>query len=1062
MRRVAGQAGRGLKLLARACLTLSLLVGLALCGIVWRLEQGPISLPWLARQAEDAANQALAGQKANIAEAAISWAGWREGHRSPIAVRFSDIRLVDRDDGLIAVLPQVDASLSLGGLLRGHIGLRALELRGVSLLANRDKAGTLSLGLAAAAKAEATEAPDTALHALAEIITAWLEPPNEGTALSAIRRIALLDARLALSDEGSGRVLRANLAELSLQRRAAGGLDLAGQALLEVADQRIPFEIAGRLERALWRGEASFTAHGIRPAALAKVSAELAPLAALDAEAEISLIARFTGAPQPDLLMARIRTGAGVLHVPDNGGDLPFAAIALDATLAEDVVRVERLVFSPQPSPRPGASPPPVVGASGEARLKDGAWQAAADVRMSGLDIADLTHYWPPSIAPKPREWLAENLTAGMLREGAWRFEARIGADGSAAEITGLSGVARADGVTVHWLRPIPPFQGAAGEARFSLDKIELSATSGQQSGTGIVTDGATVSISFATDPEITRVEAKLRGPVADGWAVLRHPRMKIFEKRPPPINDPTGTLTAGTLTLVFPLIKTLDVEDIDIQAEFEVRDLRIPRIAFDRDLEKGAVKVSLRNSGLTATGTGVLGDIEARIQQETDFRNGAPTDIVAREIISARADARQLAALGLDGRPLLEGPVQLDLRNETRRNGQARLSVRADLRAATLTVDPLAWSKPPGVAGNAEAMVLMQGGAVTLIESFRIETPDAQVRGRASELRQNVPQRIDLTSANIGRSRFSGLLRPPAQRGTGQWIISLTGPVLDLAPVLARHEVPEANPEESAATQLVARFERVLLPHQREITALEAQVLVNRLGVMQQARMNARLTERGSFTVTITPNGQRRAVNITSDNGGELLRAFDVLKTIQGGKLSVNANYEDSRPAATLSGDAVLEDFVVRDAPGFGKVLQVMTLYGLVDALSGPGLNFARATIPFSLTPDALTLQDARAFSSSLGVTAKGRIDRRNDTIDTEGTIVPAYIFNTLLGRIPVFGRLFSPEEGGGLFAVAYRMRGPLSDPQTTINPLAALTPGFLRGIFGIGQEPAGQAPRQ
>ncbi|MFN7903034.1 MAG: DUF3971 domain-containing protein, partial [bacterium] len=160
-------------------------------------------------------------------------------------------------------------------------------------------------------------------------------------------------------------------------------------------------------------------------------------------------------------------------------------------------------------------------------------------------------------------------------------------------------------------------------------------------------------------------------------------------------------------------------------------------------------------------------------------------------------------------------------------------------------------------------------------------------------------------------------------------------------------HEVPEPNPEESAAAQLVARFERVLLPHQREFSALEAQVLVNRLGVMQQARMNARLAERGSFTVTITPNGQRRAVNITSDNGGELLRAFDVLKTIQGGKLSVNANYENSRPGATLSGDAVLEDFVVRDAPGFGKVLQAMTLYGLVDALSGPGLNFTRATIP-------------------------------------------------------------------------------------------------------------------
>ncbi|MFM7688130.1 MAG: DUF3971 domain-containing protein, partial [Alphaproteobacteria bacterium] len=770
MRRVAGQAGRGLKLLARVCLTLTLLAGLALGGVVWRLEQGPVSLPWLAQQAEIAANHALAGQKVAIAEAAISWAGWREGHRSPIAVRFSEIRLVDKDDGLIAVLPQVDASLSLGGLLRGHIGLRALELRGLSLLANRDKAGALSLGLAAATKADATETPDTALDALAEIISAWLAPPNEETALSAIRRIALLDTRLALSDEASGRVVSANLTSLVLQRRAAGGLELAGRAMLALADQRIPVEIAGNLERALWRGEASLTARGIRPAVLARASAELAPLAALEAEAEITLIARFAGAPQPDLLMGRLRTGAGMLHLPNNGGKIPFAAILLDATLAEDVVRVERLAFSPQPSQRTGAAPPPVIRASGEARLQDGMWQTTAELSLRSLDIADLPHYWPPSVAPKPREWLAENLTAGMLREGNWRIAARIGADGSAAEITALSGVARADGVTVHWLRPIPPFQNAGGEARFSLDKIEITATGGQQAGTAILADSATVSISFATDPEITRVEARVRGPLADGWAVLRHPRLKIFERRPPPINDPTGTLTSGTLKLVFPLIKTLDIEDIDIQAELDVRDLRIPRIAFDRDLERGVARVSVTNAGLTATGTGVLGDIEARIRQETDFRNGPATDIVTREIISARADAKQLAALGLDGRPLLEGPVQLELRNETRRNGQARLAVRADLRAATLSIEPLAWAKPRGTSGNAEAIILMRGGQVTLIESFRIETPDALIRGRANELRQNVPQRIELTSAALGRSRFTGELRPPATRVGGQW----------------------------------------------------------------------------------------------------------------------------------------------------------------------------------------------------------------------------------------------------------------------------------------------------
>ena len=69
----------------------------------------------------------------------------------------------------------------------------------------------------------------------------------------------------------------------------------------------------------------------------------------------------------------------------------------------------------------------------------------------------------------------------------------------------------------------------------------------------------------------------------------------------------------------------------------------------------------------------------------------------------------------------------------------------------------------------------------------------------------------------------------------------------------------------------------------------------------------------------------------------------------------------------------------------------------------------------------------------------------------DIEGTIVPAYVFNTLLGNLPLVGRLFSPEAGGGVFAATYRIQGALSDPAVTVNPLAALTPGFLRGLFGL-----------
>jgi len=127
------------------------------------------------------------------------------------------------------------------------------------------------------------------------------------------------------------------------------------------------------------------------------------------------------------------------------------------------------------------------------------------------------------------------------------------------------------------------------------------------------------------------------------------------------------------------------------------------------------------------------------------------------------------------------------------------------------------------------------------------------------------------------------------------------------------------------------------------------------------------------------------------------------------------------------------------------------MTLYGLVEVMQGPGLGFTRLVAPFRLTDDALDLTDARAFSSSLGLTAKGRANLDIQRLDMQGTIVPAYFFNSLLGNVPLVGKLFSPERGGGVFAASYSVTGPIADPQVSVNPLAALTPGFLRGLFRI-----------
>jgi hypothetical protein len=60
----------------------------------------------------------------------------------------------------------------------------------------------------------------------------------------------------------------------------------------------------------------------------------------------------------------------------------------------------------------------------------------------------------------------------------------------------------------------------------------------------------------------------------------------------------------------------------------------------------------------------------------------------------------------------------------------------------------------------------------------------------------------------------------------------------------------------------------------------------------------------------------------------------------------------------------------------------------------------------PFRYRGDMIELADARAFSASLGLTIKGRADMARRQFDLQGTVVPAYFLNSLLGRVPVIGK--------------------------------------------------------
>jgi len=170
------------------------------------------------------------------------------------------------------------------------------------------------------------------------------------------------------------------------------------------------------------------------------------------------------------------------------------------------------------------------------------------------------------------------------------------------------------------------------------------------------------------------------------------------------------------------------------------------------------------------------------------------------------------------------------------------------------------------------------------------------------------------------------------------------------------------------------------------------------------------------------------------------------------GGILDIDDTFADADPSHPLSGQVLISDYRLVEAPTLARLVGILTLTGIADALQGEGLSFSEFKAPFVMKDGVIDITDVKATGLSLGYTAKGRIYSYAEVVDIEGTVVPAYALNSVLGNIPIIGTLLTgTEEGGGIFAATYKMTGPLEDPEVTVNPLSALAPGIFRNLFGI-----------
>jgi hypothetical protein len=232
---------------------------------------------------------------------------------------------------------------------------------------------------------------------------------------------------------------------------------------------------------------------------------------------------------------------------------------------------------------------------------------------------------------------------------------------------------------------------------------------------------------------------------------------------------------------------------------------------------------------------------------------------------------------------------------------------------------------------------------------------------------------------------------------------------------------------------------------------------------------MDAKIGRGAPLALRLIEISGGRALQVTTQDAGAALKALNITDTVAGGALTIRATADDRKPDAGFAGGADLRNYRITRAPVMARLLAMASFEGIGNLLaSDQGVEFGTLVMPFRFSQGMIEVKDGRAEGSQIGLTFSGRVDVRKDLANINGTIVPLYMLNSMVGKIPLLGEVIVKEKGGGLFAARFAVEGDLKNPSFTVNPLSMLTPGPFRRLFDrpsadaspLGAPPAAPAP--
>lgn len=1067
-----------LEIIALICAGLTILVVMAAI----KLSTGPLSVGFIAPYIVDALEPEDGSFHVDLEDAVLTWGGWERS----LQLRAVGVKVTDGSGALRAEIPELTIGFSAKALLDGQLAPTSLEVVGPRLTLVRAEDGSIRIAdqpaapqegaptegtstegtpteVAPPADPEGEARPRVASDFINNVFGDLLSPPGPSNKLGYLTSLSIFDADLTLDDRNLNMTWRAPSATFVVLK-TSGGLRLKGTFGIEIGGETAEFALSADYDTSDERIAAEIELADIEPARFASTAPLFEPLAGikLPLSGLLRLRAGFDGTVQEITL--DLTGGEGSISLPWEPADtsLPVHAMRLRSSLTRDltVAQIDELTLDLDGARIGGSAT--VQGVS--QGIIEGPFEAVAELSVKDLSVPLLKRLWPESVARNAQHWVVENLQEGTIPDGRVSLSGTAGDDGLAGfDVTDMSGGFQFQGLSLTYFDTMPAIRRGQGHATLRKDALSFTVTSGEvqrlQVGPGKVD-----ITGLDTHDQHLAIETVVRGAVSQVLTLLDHPRLgyaKALGVKPSDV----GGEAAVRLQIRFPLINALTFKQVEIAAAASLRGVTLPKAAFDLDLSQGDLTLQLDGRGMDIAGTAQLGMTPINLTWAENF---APRGFDRQFKIQATVDDAGRRSMGLDFDEYLHGPVSIDATMTQYPSKANTLVVDADLTPAELELSDLVWHKAPGAAAKLKAELALTGDKPTAIRNFALDAEGFSAAGNAGFAADGKT----INKARINRLAYgrSDVTADITKRPDGGVDLALTGKSFDAAPYL-KSDKDKRSDDKPAAGDKGAAAETKVTPLGIALT-LETLYLSDEGGLSNVSARLQRDTKHWRsvtldgqpapgkiFSLSIAPEGANRRLAVRSDDAGSVFKALDISDNILGGRMQLAGTYDDGQPGEPLYGKLEVDGFRVVKAPVIAKLLSVALLTGVLDSLRGEGIGFDRLEAPFTLKNDVIETKGARAHGAAIGLTAEGWINLRSSTIGLRGTIVPAYAVNSILNNIPLIGPLLG-GSGSGIFAATYRMTGSLDDPDISVNPLATLAPGFLRGLFGIFEGGVPQQP--